>query len=312
MSMGEVDISWQALRRIVHDWAGTATELMEFIPLHGGQINTTLELHLNDDRKVVIKVSPHRVDKSYEREAYQLALLKSCGVPVPEVLCWKIGSLDDPFSYVLLEFIEGVDLGEAKRQCTPDEFDSLQCELAEIVSAMHDHTNEKYMRVMADGATFDTWPAFYHSVYDAIWHAAEKDKHLPKATKKHIGKIHERLERFLAHGDQPRLVHWDIWNTNIMAAPPLNGDGKWHIKSLLDPNCKFAHAEAEIAYMELFHTCTPAFLRAYQNHHKLSGDYQKFRKPIYQLYPMINHLNLFGESYLKPLTMAVEKTSHLV
>jgi fructosamine-3-kinase len=166
---------------------------------------------------------------------------------------------------------------------------------------------------MADGATFDTWPAFYRSVYDAIWHEAEKDKHLPKGTKKHIGKIHERLERFLAHTDQPRLVHWDIWNTNVMAAQ--NGDGGkggWHIKALIDPNCKFAHAEAEIAYMELFHTCTPAFMKAYQSHHKIDADYHKFRKPIYQLYPMINHLNLFGESYLKPLIMAVEKTAHLV
>ncbi|MEA2708426.1 MAG: hypothetical protein QOF78_1027 [Phycisphaerales bacterium] len=310
MSMGDVDISWQSLRRIVQDFAGTATELTEFVPLHGGQINTTLELHLSDARRVVIKVSPHRVDKSYEREAYQLAMLKSCGVPVPEVLCWKIGSLDDPFSYILLEFIEGVDLGEARRQCTAEEFDSLQAELAEIVAAMHDHTNGTYMRVMADGATFATWPAFYRSVYDAIWHEAEKDKHLPKGAKKHIAKIHERLERFLAHGDQPRLVHWDIWNTNVMVA--RNGDGKWHIKALLDPNCKFAHAEAEIAYLELFHTCTPAFLKSYQNRHKLSGDYHKFRKPIYQLYPMINHLNLFGESYLKPLTLAVEKTAHLV
>ena len=60
--------------------------------------------------------------------------------------------------------------------------------------------------------------------------------------------------------------------------------------------------------MELFHTCTPAFLKTYQQHHKLDGDYHKFRKPIYQLYPMINHVRLFGESYLKPLTAAVEKT----
>ena len=308
--MGEVDISWQALRRIVQDWAGTATELKEFFPLHGGQINTTLELHLSDGRKVVIKVSPHRVDKSYEREAYQLNLLKSAGLPVPEVLTWKMGSLDDPFSYLLLEFVEGVDLAHAKQQATPEEFDVLQAELAEIVSVMHAHTNAKYMRVMEGGQTFDSWPAFYRSVYDAIWHEAEKDKHLPKPVKKHIGKIHERLERFLAHGDQPRLVHWDIWNTNVMTA--RNGDGKWHVKALLDPNCKYAHAEAEIAYIELFHTCTPAFLKAYQHHHKLGPDYHKFRKPIYQLYPMVNHLCLFGESYLKPLTAAVEKTNHLV
>jgi fructosamine-3-kinase len=310
MSMGEVDISWQSLRRIVQDWAGTSVELVEFIPLHGGQINTTLELHLNDGRKVVIKVSPHRVDKAYEREAYQLGLLKSCGLPVPEVYRWKIGSLDDPFSYILLEFVEGIDLGEAKKRASAEEFDALQAHLAERVAAMHDHTNANYMRVIEGGHSFDTWAAFYRSVYDPIWHEAEKHKLLPKSCRKHIGKLHERLERLIGHGDQPRLVHWDIWNTNVLVRQ--NGDGKWHVAALLDPNCKFAHAEAEIAYMELFHTITPAFLKAYQHHHKLPADYHKYRKPVYQLYPMLNHLNLFGEAYVKPLAAAVEKTHHLV
>ena len=53
-------------------------------------------------------------------------------------------------------------------------------------------------------------------------------------------------------------------------------------------------------------------MKRYQQKHRLPNEYHQFRKPIYQLYPMINHLNLFGESYLKPLTMAVEKTAHLV
>jgi fructosamine-3-kinase len=316
MSNGEVDISWQALRRIVQDWAGTTAELVEFVPLHGGQINTTLELHISDGRKVVLKVSPHRVDRSYEREAYQLTLLKTCGIPVPDVLTWRIGNLDDPFSYIMLEFIEGVDLGEAKKRCTSDEFDALQCELADIVTAMHENTNERYMRVMetpdggAGGGSFDSWAKFYRSVYDTIWHEVEKEPHLPKHCRKQIGKIHERLERFLSHGDRPRLVHWDLWNTNVMAKQ--NGDGKWHIAALLDPNCKFAHAEAEIAYLELFHTVNHAFMKRYQQKHRLANEYHQFRKPIYQLYPMINHVRLFGEHYVKPLSAAVEKCSHLV
>jgi aminoglycoside phosphotransferase (APT) family kinase protein len=157
MSMGEIDISWQALRRIVQDWAGTSAELKEFIPLHGGHINTTLDLHLTDGRRLVIKVSPHRVDKSYEREAYQLTLLKNCGIPVPEVYTWKIGSLDDPFSYILLEFVKGVDFGEARKQCTIDEFDVLQAEFAEIVATMHANTNAKYMRVTEGCTAFDAW-----------------------------------------------------------------------------------------------------------------------------------------------------------
>ena len=310
MSMGEIDISWQALRRIVQDFSGTSAELTEFRPLHGGQISTTLELHLSDNTKAVVKVSPHRVDRSYEREAYQLTLLRSLGLPVPQVYQWKIGSLDDPVSYLLIEFIEGVDLGQAKHRCTSAEFDALQQELAEIILAMHAHMNEKYMRVMEGGQSYDSWSRFYREVYDPIWHEAQSDPHLSKHCRKQIGKVHEKLDRFLVHGDKPRLVHWDIWNTNVMCRQ--NGDGRWHIAALLDPNCKYAHAEAEIAYMELFHTITPAFLRAYQQHHRLSDDYHRFRKPIYQLYPLINHVRLFGHEYMKPLLAAVEKTESIV
>ena len=310
MPNGDVDISWQSLRRIVQAWAGTSAELKEFVTLHGGQINTTLDLRLVDGRRVVIKVSPHRVDKSYEREAYQLTLLKNCGLPVPEVYSWKIGSLDDPFSYILIEFIEGTDLGEAKKQCTAEEFDVLQAELAEVVAAMHAKTNDHYMRVMESGESFADWPAFYRSVYDPIWQEAQKEKLLPKSCRKQVGRIHERLEHLITHGDRPRLVHWDIWNTNVMAR--RSKAGTWEIAALLDPNCKFAHFEAELAYMELFHTVTPAFLRTYQQHQKLSGEYHRIRRPIYQLYPMINHLCLYGEIYVKPLVEAAERTSHLV
>ena len=114
MSMGDVDISWQTLCRIVQAWAGAAAELTEFVPLHGGQINTTLELRLSDGRRAVVKVSPHRVDKNCQREAYQLTLLKNLGIAVPQVYSWRIGSLDDPISHLLIEHIDGVNLAEAE------------------------------------------------------------------------------------------------------------------------------------------------------------------------------------------------------
>ena len=84
------------------------------------------------------------------------------------------------------------------------------------------------------------------------------------------------------------------------------------IAALLDPNCKFAHSEAEIAYMELFHTVTPAFLRAYQQSRRLAPEYHQVRKPIYQLYEMLNHLRYFGHEYLKPTVAAVERVTPLV
>jgi len=127
-------------------------------------------------------------------------------------------------------------------------------------------------------------------VYDPIWHEVEKDPHLNKHCRKQIGKVHEKLDRFIVHSDKPRLVHFDLWNTNVMVN--RDASGKWKVAALLDPNCKYAHAETEIAYLELFHTVTPAFMKAYQQRHKLPPEYHKFRRPIYQLYPLINHLRL--------------------
>ena len=70
--------------------------------------------------------------------------------------------------------------------------------------------------------------------------------------------------------------------------------------------------EAEIAYLELFHTATPAFLKAYQQAHKLSPEYHRVRKPIYQLYSLLNHVRLFGHEYDKALLAQVDKVGALV
>ena len=165
--------------------------------------------------------------------------------------------------------------------------------------------------VCTEGAPqFENWAQFYHHVYDGIWHEVEKDEALPVKCRRQISRIHERLERLIAHEDCPRLVHWDIWATNVMAAPDENGN--WRVTGLLDPNCKYAHAEAELAYMELFHTVTPAFLKAYQQTTRLPQGYHQVRRHIYQLYDLINHVHLFGHEYLKPLMQVVEKTTSIV
>jgi fructosamine-3-kinase len=307
------DISWHMLRRIVHEWHGDSAELDEVKPLVGGSINNTVALHTTDGSRAVLKISPHRVNRDFEREANQLRLLRQIGLPAPEVYHVHPGDLEHPFGYLLMEYREGVCLNEARQLCTPEQFDRLQERLAELVCALHDRTSDVYERVglsNGEARSFENWPAFYRHVYDAIWHEAEKDPHLPVKCRKQIDKVHERLERLVAHDDRPRLVHWDIWATNLLVKP--DAEGEWQVTALLDPNCKFAHAEAEIAYLELFHTVTPAFMRAYRRRHRLPPAYERIRRPIYQLYPLINHLRLFGAEYVRPLTAAVERVAAVV
>src|SRR5690242_10982720 len=104
----EVEVSWQMLGQIVRDWAGSDAELAEVTPMAGGCINTTLALTTRGGQKAVLKITPHRVDKAYADESHQLKVLEEAGVPVPEVFACRIGTLERPFSYLLMEFVEGV------------------------------------------------------------------------------------------------------------------------------------------------------------------------------------------------------------
>ncbi len=306
MALRENDISWQVLRRIVQDWAGQAADLAEVKSLVGGCVNTTLAITTLQGDRAVLKIAPHRVYPALMREAIQLKLLRDVGMPTPQVYSWKIASLDDPHSYLLMEYVDGINLGQARKQCTSDEFDGLQRHLAQLIVQLHANTGQRYLRAGGQNdQQFDNWPQFYRHVYDPIWDDVAKTPTFPSKLKKQIGRIHDKLDQLLAHDDRPRLVHWDIWATNILVG--VNGDGHWRVKALLDPNCKYAHAEAEIAYMELFNTVTPAFLKEYQRVHKLSSAYQNLRKLVYQMYPLINHVHLFGNGYLKPLEAAVHK-----
>src|SRR5687767_6272593 len=153
-----VDISWQVLRQIVHDWAGTSAELDEVQPLEGGSISTTLALHTRGGTRAVLKITPHRVDRSYADEAAQLRLLRQVGLPVPEVYTCFIGSLDRPFSYLLMEFVGGCDLAAARSACDADEFERVQEELAETILRIHANTSTHYMRVSHDEPRrFESW-----------------------------------------------------------------------------------------------------------------------------------------------------------
>jgi len=311
MALSEGDISWQILRQVVQDWAGADAELREFQTLDGGSISTTLALTLADGHRSVLKITPHRVDRGYADEAHQLKLMKECGLPVPEVYACQVGSLEKPFSYILMEYVEGVDLNAARSKCSPEQFDAIQSHLAELLFKLHENTSTHFMRVTAaEPKKFEKWPACYQDIFEPIWHEVEKSGLLAVKCRKTIAKVYDRLDVLLAHDDPPRLVHWDVWATNLLTR--CGEEGNWHVCALLDPHCKYAHAEVELAYLELFHTSTPALLKAYQQGRRLPPEYHRVRKPVYQLFTILNHLRLFGKEYIKMMEGAVEKVSALV
>jgi fructosamine-3-kinase len=310
MTGGE-DISWKDLGRIVREWAGDPAELTEVIPLTGGSVNNTLLLVTGDYRKAVLKITPHRINRQVEVEAFQLDLLRGLGIPVPRVYQCHVASLENPNSYLLMEHIDGITLAEAKKQLTPDQYDLLEQELADLTAALHQQTREHYGKVDGSGNHLtDNWPAFYRSLHDQAVHVTSGVKDIPVKLRKKIEKLHERLDKYLAHTDRPRLLHGDLWSANVMCRQ--DDGGQWKIAAILDPNLRYGHAESELAYLELFETSNSAFKKTYQRTHKLDDDYHRVRKPIYQLYPLIDHVHLFGKKYVEPMMKVADRATAVV
>lgn len=104
-------------------------------------------------------------------------------------------------------------------------------------------------------------------------------------------KLKEALPRlFSDHQPQPSLLHGDLWGGNY--AVTAGG-----LPVIFDPACYFGDREADLAMTELFGGFSRDFYAAYREAYPLDTGYQT-RKTLYNLYHILNHLNLFGGGYL--------------
>lgn len=98
------------------------------------------------------------------------------------------------------------------------------------------------------------------------------------------------LDRYLTEPERPSLVHGDLWSGNMITGD----DGKgW----LIDPAVYYGHPEVDIAMTELFGGFPRAFYEAYEDTGMLQPGYGD-RRDLYNLYQLLNHLNMFGRGYL--------------
>jgi protein-ribulosamine 3-kinase len=91
------------------------------------------------------------------------------------------------------------------------------------------------------------------------------------------------------HRPQPSLLHGDLWsgNAGFTAEGPV----------IFDPAVYYGDREADLAMTELFGGFPGTFYEAYHAAWPLEPGYEQ-RKHLYNLYHLLNHLNLFGGSYL--------------
>ncbi|MCD7946513.1 MAG: fructosamine kinase family protein [Clostridiales bacterium] len=113
---------------------------------------------------------------------------------------------------------------------------------------------------------------------------------LDYGARKRCENLLQRLDALLVEPEFPSLLHGDLWSGNAAGGP----DGRaW----IFDPAAYVGHFEAELAMTELFGGFPATFYKAYHEVNPIDPGYTE-RRDLYNLYHLLNHLNLFGGSYL--------------
>lgn len=152
---------------------------------------------------------------------------------------------------------------------------------------------------LAEGSECSDWTAFYWNkrlLPQFRW--AEQKGYVSSKLRSGFGKLEDRIETLLAGSEEsPALLHGDLWAGNYLCdstgAPVL-----------IDPAVYCGHREADLAMTRLFGGFTAEFYAAYQTAYPLKEGWE-YRQNIYQLYHLLNHLNLFGASYLTSSERAI-------
>ncbi len=261
------------------------------VPLHGGCIAEVRRIDLEDGSRIVAKCA-HDTDLTVE--AWMLGELARTGaLPVPRVFHAEPGLL-------LLEYVPH-DAGAPGP--------AAQRHAAERLAALHAVPRPFF------GCSRDTligplcqpnprserWIPFFRDhrlLYMAA--VARRGGALPGQVFARIERLALRLEELLVEPRHPSLLHGDVWSGNLL----VRGD---RIAAFLDPALYCGHPEIEIAFTTLFGPFTKPFYDAYAALAGLDRDFWKLRRDVYNLYPLLVHLHLFGRGYLPPILRTLER-----
>lgn len=123
---------------------------------------------------------------------------------------------------------------------------------------------------------------------------------LPAQLVSRIETLAGRLDRWIEEPARPALIHGDMWTGNVLCR-------RGRIAAVIDPAIYYADAEIELAFSTLFGTFGTPFFESYQRHRPLKPGFFEQRRDLYNLYPLLVHVRLFGGHYVSSVEGIVKR-----
>lgn len=278
---------WYALTKQISTITNSPFKLRHRHSVGGGCINSAYAIEGEDGRKYFVKLNDASNVVMFEAEAMGLReIARTQTIRAPEPVCWGVAG---DAAYLVLEYLD------LRGSNSPASMEKLGHKIAQMhrVTAGHYgwHINNTIGSTPQINTRADNWPAF--------WRERRLAAQLQLAARHgYGGALQRKGERLLAdisaffvgYTPPPSLLHGDLWSGNcgILAC----GD-----PVIFDPAVYYGDRETDMAMAELFGGFSTAIYRVYNDVYPLDSGYQT-RKTLYNLYHILNHLNLFGGAYL--------------
>jgi fructosamine-3-kinase len=278
----------EALTEMIRELWGASLAVRSAESVSGGDINEAARITLSDGRALFLKYNLEPLPQLFEVEAHGLALLGDTRtVRVPDVYAVRESTENHP-AFLLMEWLS------PSSSRTPDVMRGFGRKLVRL----HQHTwnaygldHDNYIGSLPQRNTpTRSWVEFYREHrLGAQRELAKRLGRLPAERQGKLERLMERLDELIDESSvRPSLLHGDLWGGNYLVS---EGEAV-----LIDPAVYYGDREVELAFTELFGGFPPEFYEGYSEVWPLDADYEE-RKALYQLYPLLVHLNLFGESY---------------
>ena len=263
-------------------------------PLSGGDINRAFRLTLRDGSSHFIKENSKSNIDYFRTEYLALLEMRRVGeIGIPEPLAF---GTEGGYAYLLLPYLESGGK-------TGDYWQDFGRSLARFHSKKRVERYGFYEDNFI-GATeqpngwMDDWLDFFRE-RRLDYQINKASGYLDSVLSRRLLRLLDHLDHYLPRPQIPSLLHGDLWSGNILTGP----DGKaW----LIDPAAYYGHHEADLAMMQLFGSPPDKFFRNYSDILPIEKDFSE-RKDLYNLYHLLNHLNLFGASYLSSVRAVIER-----
>ena len=259
----------------------------------GGSIADSARVELSDGRKLFVKTHP-RGAEMFPAEAEGLQWLGQAeAIRVPEVVA--LGPARAPF--LALNLIES-------RGPAPDHDEQLGRSLAALHRFGADrfgHHRDNFIGPLPQtGESRPDWPSFYGQCrLQPMMEQADRADALPSNLRRDLQRVIERLDDLCGPAEPPARLHGDLWGGNAITderGGPV----------VLDPAVYGGHREIDLAMMRLFGGFGPRVFAAYDEAFPLCPGHED-RIALYQLYPLLVHVVLFGGAYVGQLQRAVSR-----